>query len=864
MPSDLQIDQEIASEGRRGFFARYNLVILCAVTFLIPFMWLGADRALLSNKNDVKSWLPSTYQETATFEWYRKHFESDMFILVSWEGCTLDSPKLHLLWRRFELETQRPGSDPYKFFKSVISGAQIVDQLVETQGLTREQAIDRLRGFLVGQDGQQTCLVLVIDPTAEERWERYFHGNPRKKFLHAVVESVYQSAQEICDIKPAQLYLGGPPVDNVAIDVEGQKSLVRLAVVCGLVGAVMAWWCLRSWKLTLIVFSTGVYSAGLAMILVWLTGTDMNAILLTMPALVYVAAVSGAIHMANYYRDKVRTHIEWGLPDPTVGAPGKALKSAFLPLFLATFTTAFGLASLAVSELVPIQTFGIFSAAGIVVSFLFLCLYVPAMLQEWPIPQIARPRQTFAFDPGRWSGWKRVGDFIIARGGWVVAGCALLMVIGAIGASQIKTSVKLMKLFSPEATIIRDYAWLEEKLGPLVPMEIVIKVDRNQAKMDLLQQMKLVSEVQQAVKQLPDVGSVVAAPTFVRSVPSRPGIIEKRTWIVQLQRHRDELRDYWSQEGDYELWRVSARVKALTDLDYGDFVEDIRRQVEPVLAKYQAEGVSGISAVYTGLVPLVYKAQHSLLNGLLAGFAGDLVIIAIGLMFVMRDWSAGLLLGFASVFPIAIVFGAMGLLGIVVDVGTVMTPAVALGVTVDDAIHFMLWCRHGQERGMNRQDAIRFAYRDCAQAIYQSWGVIGLGLSAFALSSFTPTQRFGYLMFFMLTASSFGNLVLLPALLSSPLANFFWRSGEKLLEKKRNRQAVRPTRTEPELHPHLLPQLEPETAEELVPVHVGGQDSFEILSLGNATPAQREKGGPRKTGGISQGRSKKRLPRRPR
>jgi len=845
--------------SHRGFFARYNLIILCAVTFAIPFMWIGAERALLSNKNDVKSWLPDTYEETATFEWYRNHFESDMFILASWEGCTLDSPKLDLLARRLALDIQRSSNDPYRFFKSVITGPQLIDQLVEDQGLTREQAINRLRGFLVGQDGKQTCLVLVIDPEAEARWEKHFGKNPRKKFLHAVLDSVYAAAKEICDIDPDELHLGGPPVDNVAIDVEGQRSLVRLAIVCGAVGGLMAWWCLRSVVLTLLVFSTGVYSAGLSMILVWLTGTEMNAILLTMPALVYVAAVSGAIHMANYYRDTLRTHEQWGLPDPAVGAPEKALKSAFLPIFLATFTTAFGLASLSISELVPIQTFGIFSAAGIIVSFLFLCLYVPAMLQEWPVRNITKPRRTAFFDPGRWSGWEHVGEIILRRGSWVVAGCILLMVLGAIGASQITTSVKLMRLFSPKARIIQDYAWLEEKLGPLVPMEVVIKVDRDRAKLDLLDQIKLISEVQHAIQQLPDVGSVVAVPTFARPLPSRPGLVERRTWIVQLQRHREDLRDYWSEEESCELWRISARVKALTDLDYGVFVNDIRQVVEPVLAKYRARSADGVTATYTGLVPLVYKAQHSLLNGLLTGFAGDLVLIAVAMVFVMRDWSAGLLLALASVFPIAVVFGAMGWLGIVVDVGTVMTPAVALGVTVDDAIHFMLWCRHGQERGMNRHESIMFAYRDCAQAIYQSWGVIGLGLSAFALSSFSPTQRFGYLMLAMLTASSFGNLVLLPALLASPLANYFWRSGAKQAERKRSQLK---TQKAPDLHPHVIPLEQPAFEEEPVGVCATSEGVIYLETGGDGvTPSfPSERDCPQRWSGAR----KHRLPHKPR
>ena len=49
----------------------------------------------------------------------------------------------------------------------------------------------------------------------------------------------------------------------------------------------------------------------------------------------------------------------------------------------------------------------------------------------------------------------------------------------------------------------------------------------------------------------------------------------------------------------------------------------------------------------------------------------------------------------------------------------------------------------------------------------------GLGLSAFALSTFTPTQRFGVLMFFLLLMALVGDLILLPALLAGPLGKYF-------------------------------------------------------------------------------------------
>ena len=110
---------------------------------------------------------------------------------------------------------------------------------------------------------------------------------------------------------------------------------------------------------------------------------------------------------------------------------------------------------------------------------------------------------------------------------------------------------------------------------------------------------------------------------------------------------------------------------------------------------------------------------------------------------VFWDLSAGLILLVPSVFPMLVVFGMMGWMGVVIDVGTIMTPTVALGVSVDDVVHFLIWYRRGLSEGKTRKQAVMLAYEGCARAMYQSWAVLGLGLAVFALSSFVPTQRFG-------------------------------------------------------------------------------------------------------------------------
>jgi len=115
----------------------------------------------------------------------------------------------------------------------------------------------------------------------------------------------------------------------------------------------------------------------------------------------------------------------------------------------------------------------------------------------------------------------------------------------------------------------------------------------------------------------------------------------------------------------------------------------------------------------------------------------------------------------------------MGHFGTRVDIGSMMTASVAMGVAVDDTIHFLTWFRAGLRKGMDRREAVFIAYRHVAPAMTQTTIIGGLGLCVFALSTFTPTQGFGKLMLTLLLAALVGDLIFLPALLASPLGRIF-------------------------------------------------------------------------------------------
>ena len=126
-----------------------------------------------------------------------------------------------------------------------------------------------------------------------------------------------------------------------------------------------------------------------------------------------------------------------------------------------------------------------------------------------------------------------------------------------------------------------------------------------------------------------------------------------------------------------------------------------------------------------------------------------------------------------NVLPIFIIFGAMGWLNIPIDIGSMMSASIALGVAVDNTIHFLSWFRVDVKQIKNRREAIIASYKRCATPTLQAACISGLGLSVFAFSTFTPTQRFGWLMLTILVAGVVAELILLPAILAGPLGKAF-------------------------------------------------------------------------------------------
>jgi len=202
-------------------------------------------------------------------------------------------------------------------------------------------------------------------------------------------------------------------------------------------------------------------------------------------------------------------------------------------------------------------------------------------------------------------------------------------------------------------------------------------------------------------------------------------------------------------------------------------------------------------------------------------------------MLIARSFSGGAVSMLPNVLPVLVVFGGMGWMGIDVDVGSMMTASIALGVAVDDTIHYLNWYREELDRVGDRHKAILGAYRHCATPTFQAAIISGLGLSVFALSTFTPTQRFGYLMLTILWAGVIAELVFFPAILAGPLGAVFTPRKRKAGEEPHGHAhaaediatEVAPARVSHEIDEAEVSVPAPKTKPASVPVPTNGNGS---------------------------------------
>jgi predicted RND superfamily exporter protein len=405
--------------------------------------------------------------------------------------------------------------------------------------------------------------------------------------------------------------------------------------------------------------------------------------------------------------------------------------------------------------------------------------------------------------------WHGLAAWVARRHKSVIAATLVITTVCTYGLVYFRTETKVIRYFADTTRTVRDYDYIEGHLAGIIPVEVIVRFDReSQQQLKFLERRDLVHRIEERMEQLPDISGALSLSDFLPDEPAPAAGASRAKQVKYAATSRaietrvkngeqPAARTLLAVAGDNtelnakddELWRITAQVAIMSNLNYADLRKELDEICMSVLRGTSGNSTEkvpagdqhrlyhpGASHVVTGMIPLFLATQQELLDSFIWSFLGAFGSIALMVMLVLRNPAAGLLAMIPNVLPIGAVFGLISWYGLRVDMGSTVTASIALGITIDGTLHLITWFQIGIRQGKTRAEAVAQALGHCGPAMWQTTLVVSIGLLMLYPADLVLISRFGWLMSALLAAASVTDLILTPALLAGPLGYLIQRT----------------------------------------------------------------------------------------
>ena len=216
--------------------------------------------------------------------------------------------------------------------------------------------------------------------------------------------------------------------------------------------------------------------------------------------------------------------------------------------------------------------------------------------------------------------------------------------------------------------------------------------------------------------------------------------------------------------------RVAITVPTRDAADYVDFIADVRKEAERLFGDSAEVTVTGILSLFASLIFLMMRSMAQ--SYLIAG-----IVITFMMMILIGSIRVGLLSMIANLFPIMVTLGVvMGFFGLRLDVFTLMIGGIALGLAVDDTIHFFHNFRNYFSVYGDVRRAVQETFLTAGKAMLFTTLVLVAGFWLFMFGTMNNIFYFGLLTGLTLIFALAADFLLAPAIMELAIRTKYGRS----------------------------------------------------------------------------------------
>lgn len=767
--------------GVVGAIARRRGVALALVLLALGLSYAAIGKAMgLPGEprppidNGITIWFPDTDPARTAYDDFQKTFGNDEAILVAFrtdEASVFEPKTLALVADIGSRVRTVPLVRGVTSLATVLCFEEGEDGTLRVERAFRDPAQAALartritgdplyRGALVSQDEKTTLLTIQLERVSTQEMDR------RRGKLLVDVRAALDAAMQAAGRAPGSYWWGGLGVINDELNRLSLEDLMRLGGLSYLVIVLCLWAALRRAGAVLLA-ATAVYVAQTCTLgLYFAAGHQLNLVTMILPTLVQVIGLTDSIYFITTWQQERDALMKEGLDKRA--ALARCLGFCALPGLFNSITSSVGFLAFMSADMETLRVLGVYAGAGILLAFASSVVVCTLGLERFDLR--AAPEGEASGEGPIERALARLSAFTARRHGAIVLGAAVLVVVAAAGIRQLQVDTYTLGLFYDDNPVRRDNRAIEEHFGPYLPLELVI----DTGKQDGVKQPAVLKGID-ALEATTDgreekVGGSTSVAGVVKrlhqvfndgdpkayAVPGDADAIDQELLFYDPDRDDDPLRLI-----DFPRWQ-KARVTFRTANDSAGAARDLLARVEKDAAALLPEGVK---AVPSGYVPLYVKLIDYLVWGQVWSITTSFVVIFAVLLVLFRSLRYALLSLPANVIPVALTLGFMGWAGIDLDVGTVLIASVALGLAVDDTIHFVFKFRAKEQETGDAAKAVDATLRSTGAAIMATSLTLALGFSVLGLAQMKSIGLFGALMAVTMASALVGELLITPAVI---------------------------------------------------------------------------------------------------
>jgi hypothetical protein len=641
--------------------------------------------------------------------------------------------------------------------------------LIETQAFTGGDApADLLAGFGAAPLGEPGATpgreAGAVSGTAP--------GVPRQPLTDAENSAVVQAVQRVMAQYQAPdfvLHFTGSPVITDFLKQAMQSNMGRfIALALLAIGAFLGVLFRRisGVVLPLLVVLLSVVSTVAIMAM---TGVAFKLPSMVLPSFLLAVGVGASVHLLTlFYRG-----YEQGADKET--ALSEALGHTGLPILMASLTTAAGLLSFVTAALASVGDLGLFASVGVLIALVYTLVLLPALLAVLPVRR--HPRFGHSGE-GRSPVSDRVltalGDLATHRAGWVVGVSALLLALAVAGLPSLRFSHNTLAWFPKSGSIRQSTDLIDRELKGSLTLEVLVDTGRENGLyepelLNRLEALALYAESYTNGAGRRMVGTTNSVVDVVKEI--NQALNENRAEFYRIPQDREliaqELLLFENSGSDdlerlvdsqFRLARLSVKVPWDDAAVYVQLVDDLRAKGRELFAG-QAE------VEVTGLAHLLTASVYALMRSMATSYSVALVVITALMILLIGRLGLGLLSMIPNLLPIVMTLGFMGWAGIRLDAFTLLIGSIALGLAVDDTIHFFHHYRRNLTLGADSRQAVHATLVTTGRAMLFTTLVLVTGFWLFMFATLNNLFYFGLLTGLSLSVALLADVLLAPALL---------------------------------------------------------------------------------------------------